>query len=229
MVVRLKELYPEIKFEYVITPTGDELPEMIDHWKMVAELLDTPLTVVSSGESLQGLITRQKALPNHLMRWCTRILKIEPFNAYLLRNIPAIAYVGLRADEEARVGNTIYGSVDGIEQRFPLREWGWGISEVWQYLDDRGIIIPERTDCGRCFFQRLPEWWNLWQYHPDVYTDAEQNEALTKHTFRHKDRDTWPADLKGLREQFDKGRIPKGAGQLSLFEGRTVMCRTCTL
>ena len=51
---------------------------------------------------LAGLIKQWNALPNWRQRWCTRVLKIEPFAAYLMRHSPARFYVGLRADEEAR-------------------------------------------------------------------------------------------------------------------------------
>lgn len=93
MALRLHELNPDIPYQYVITPTGNELPPMIDHWNHLAVLLGTKLTVVSSGFSLTGLIEKQLAIPNHRARWCTRILKIEPYQKYLLSNLPCITYV----------------------------------------------------------------------------------------------------------------------------------------
>lgn len=54
---------------------------------------------------------------------------------------------GIRADEEEREGGD-YSKIDGIEMRFPLREWGWGIREVLNYLEQKGVVIPERTDCA---------------------------------------------------------------------------------
>ena len=228
MALHLAEVEPR-DYEYVITPTGDELPEMYEHWTKLEGLLGKAMTVVTSGHSLQGLIRSWERLPNHRQRWCTRQLKIEPFNAYLGDHAPAISYVGLRADEESRKGN-VYGGVDGIEQRYPLREWGWGISEVLVYLESKGVTIPARTDCSRCFFQRLGEWYSLWREHPDLYAEAESDEALTGHTFRSPGRDTWPADLAGLRGKFEKDILPRGAGQISLFsDDRADMCRVCSL
>ena len=230
MALRLAEIEPR-QYQYVITPTGDELPEMYQHWQLLGDLLGEPLVMLTSGYSLQGLIRRWDALPNYRQRWCTRVLKIEPFNAYLMEHAPATSYVGLRADEPESVRKgTVLGNVEGIEQRYPLREWGWDIDDVRGYLADREVRIPARTDCARCFFQRLGEWYNLWRDHPDVYAEAEADELKTGHTFRSDGRDTWPAGLTGLRQRFERDSIPRGAGQLAMFsDDRADMCRPCSL
>ena len=126
MALRLAEVEPR-DYQFVITPTGDELPTMIDHWKNVARLLGRPLVPLTGGHSLNGLIKLQNALPNWRMRWCTRKIKIEPFIAYMLTVAPATAYVGLRADETAddRKG-AVYGDVDGIERAVPVARMGMG-------------------------------------------------------------------------------------------------------
>lgn len=226
MALWLSENEPR-DYTYICTPTGDELPEMFAHWRRLGELLGRPLMPVPSGDTLESLIRGYGALPNHQMRWCTRRLKIEPTKAYLLINAPAVSYVGLRADEEEREG--IYGDIDGVTQRYPLRELGWGIKDVLRYLQQRGVEIPKRTDCGRCFFQRIGEWWDLWREHPEAFASAEADEALTGHTYRSPGRDTWPTALKDLRAAFEGGRIPRDRQQPSLFEGRPDMCRACSL
>lgn len=225
LALRLQEVEPR-DYAYLCTPTGDELPEMVEHWKRLGELLGKPLTPVTSGHSLSGLIRHYDALPNWRQRWCTRQLKIEPCLEWLMERAPATLYVGLRADEPERQGGT-YDEVPGVKLRYPLREWKWTIKEVWSYLDERGVEIPERTDCARCFFQTLPEWWKLWKDRPAVYTDAEQQEAATGHTFRSPGRDTWPASLSELRERFEAGEVPGGANQGELF--KETRCRVCSL
>lgn len=231
MALRLAEL-DEHDFEYVITPTGDELPEMYDHWAKLWQLLGkTPKVITNNDATLKSLIVEQKALPNWRQRWCTRILKIEPFQRYVLDLIneghDVITYVGLRADEEATVRKGADYDFSGIEQTYPLREWGWGLAEVWDYLEKRGVQIPERTDCASCFFQTLPEWWRLWQFHPEKFSEAEAFETVTGHTFRSPGRDTWPAGLKGLRERFERGFEPRGVRQQRLFDARPTMCGVC--
>jgi 3'-phosphoadenosine 5'-phosphosulfate sulfotransferase (PAPS reductase)/FAD synthetase len=224
MALRLAEVEPR-EYVYVITPTGDELPAMFAHWRRCAELLGRPLTPITSGYSLTSLIEHYGALPNWRQRWCTRVLKLEPFRTYLLAHRPAVSYVGLRADEEAREG-AVYGAVDDVTSRFPLREWGWGLAEVRAYLAARGVEIPPRTDCARCFFQRLGEWWALWHEHPEAYADAERQEIAVGHTFRSPGRDTWPAGLAQLRLQFEAGRVPRG---VSPSGAPVPQCRACSL
>lgn len=225
LALRLKEIYPEIDFKNVCTPTGDELPEMFAHWRELGEMLGSPLIPIVADLGLNGLIERKKMLPNYQARWCTRILKIEPYRQWLRLNAPVVSYVGLRADEEGREGG-VFEDIPGVITRYPFREWGWGIEEVYAYLKSRGISVPERTDCARCFFQRLGEWHNLWQGHPEIYADAERQEAATGHTFRSEQRDTWPASLAGLRQRFEAGDIPKRRVRDPL---KAMQCRVCSL
>jgi len=212
MALRLKEMNPATRYTYACTPTGDELPEMFAHWRKLADLLGSPLLPIMHRRGLNGLITDQSALPNWRQRWCTRMLKIEPYAAWLsqqsARYYRVISYVGLRADEEAREGGD-YSKVPGVEAVFPMREWGWGLGDVLGYLAERGVTIPKRTDCGRCFFQRLHEWHDLWREHPDVFEEAAAQERAIGHTFRSPGRDTWPASLDGLKAEFEAGRVPK--------------------
>ncbi len=220
LALRLREVEPDTDWEYICTPTGDELPEMVEHWAKLETLLRKPITrITNRGITLNQLIQIQRAVPNFRQRWCTRILKIEPTIAWCVQNAPVLLHVGLRADEEEREG--IYG--EQTQSRFPFREWKWGISEVKSYLEERGVSIPSRTDCARCYHQRLGEWHNLWANHPKIYWEASAQEVWTGHTFRSPGRDTWPSDLASLAREFASGReIRGGAKQGSL-------CRACSL
>jgi len=229
LALRLAEVEPR-DYTYLITPTGDELPEMIAHWEKLEGLLGKPLTRITNG-TLNSWIEHFKALPNGNMRWCTRLLKIEPAILFYKVNAPCIAYVGLRADEPVNERVGIYGQ--DTPQRFPLREWGWGVSEVVGYLKRRGVSIPKRTDCARCYAQRLGEWRALLKKHPEIYADAERQEAKIGHTFRSKSRDTKPAPLVQLRGVFEEEEAIK-AKQGVLFDAEFCddeggACRVCSL
>lgn len=227
MAVRLAELHPEIPFKHVCTPTGDELPDMVAHWNRLEVLLGREIIRLQT-DTLSGLIEKQNALPNWRQRWCTRMLKLEPYGkvlAALATTGPVTSYVGLRADEPLREGG-VFIRVPEVTIRFPLREWGWGIKEVQGYLAEKGICIPKRTDCALCFFQRIGEWYDLWQQFPERWAEGERLEALTGHTFRSPGRDTWPAGMKELREQFESGRLPRDRKDGALAEAK---CRACSL
>lgn len=226
LALRLKELNPAIDYTYICTPTGDELPEMQAHWRKLECLLGKPLVYLRHKFDLNGLCDEFKAIPNFRMRWCTRMLKIEVAQAFYIEHPGSIAYVGLRADEPERIGG-IYGGF--VEQQYPMREWGWTINDVRQYLKDKCVSIPQRTDCARCFFQRLGEWWDLWKMYPCIFDDAVKQEQRLNHTWRSPGRDSWPVDLFTLRKRFEDGYVPAGASDQITFDFEEKSCRVCSL
>lgn len=234
MVLRLQEMHPEIDFDFVITPTGDELPPMKAHWARLEKLLGKRLIVLRDEEhpTIYDLIDHFKALPNWRQRWCTRILKIELAEKYVYElDEAAILYVGLRHDEEKRAGNVNYPIPQGdlfapdIKQVYPLREWEWGLKEVVAYLDKRDVCIPRRTDCAMCFFQGLGEWWLLNEEYPDIYQKLIELEDRIGHTLIGPNKNqNWPHRLEDLREEFRSGRKP-----LTVERYKKGMCRVCTM
>lgn len=226
-------IYEPADYTYVCTPTGDELPEMEAHWAKLEGLLGRPILRLE-GPTLMGLIVQQTALPNHAARWCTRILKLERYYNWLGSLGPVVSHVGLRADEEGRPGMT-FPSLGEVQMDFPMRRWGWTLSDVMTFLADQGVTVPERTDCAVCFWQRLGEWYLLWRDHPDRFERGEIAEAFVSeqrgvpYTFRSPDRDTWPASLADLRREFEAGRVPDRS--LRMMDKRRLVgaCRVCTL
>ncbi len=230
MALRLAELYPEREFVRLITPTGNELPDMFAHWKMLGGRLG-PLTPIVSG-TLHSIIDSEQMIPNWRARFCTRMLKIEPYAAWLMQQSEhydtIYSYVGIRADEEEREAGD-YTAVPGVQMVFPMREWGWSITYVMTYNAEQGVTIPRRTDCALCFFQRLGEWWVLWRDYPELYEEGVQIEAaMGGHTFRSPSRDTQPASLKELREKFENGYVPRGADVQRDLIG-DMQCRVCRM
>lgn len=232
MALALAYFEPD-EYEYVITPTGDELPDMVNHWALCEEMLNAKLAPVGV-RTLQGLIVEQKMLPNHKARWCTRIIKLDQYYGYLGSLGPVISHVGLRADEESRPG-MIFPDADQVEMDFPMRRWRWTIQDVIAFLDFLGVVIPDRTDCALCFWQKLGEWYNLWLYHPERYqrgVDLEEFVTLMRgavYTFRSPDRDSWPAGLADLRAEFEKGRAPTRSLKMMDSRRQVGACRACTL
>ena len=217
LVLRLAELQED--FVCLFTPTGDELPELLIHLHAIIARVQRPL-VIPPNRSLLHWIDFHQALPNFRMRWCTRQIKIELCIAYLREHAGSTLIVGLLADEEARVG--LYG--DYAAYRYPMREWGWTITDVRAYLQQQKVVVPARTDCALCYGQRLGEWYRLWREHPDRFEQGVQLEVQYGHTFRSAQRDTWPAGLGDLRNMFEAGRVPRG-GEIDPTQQACRVCR----
>ena len=220
LALSLNEMEPR-PYNYIYTPTGDELPELEAHLATVEQLLGRRILRLTNG-TLKSQIEANNMLPNVFARWCTRVLKLRPATDFYKQNAPVVCYVGLRADESEREG-----LVSEFVQDFPFQRWGWGYDEVMSFLDAKGVAIPERTDCARCPYQRLGEWYNLWANHRDIYLDAEADEKKYGHTYRSGGRDSWPAGLAELRVKFEAGIIPERS--LKMMEKRRGMCRACSL
>lgn len=219
-------------YHYVCTPTGDELPEMFEFWRWLGEYLESRLIPIVGGTLKSAIAGYGGALPNYRQRWCTRVLKIVPYRKFLTEQAafgPIVSYVGLRADEPGRAGGA-YDDIPGVEMRFPLREWGWGENEVQACLAAREIRCPDRTDCARCYHQRIGEWWELWWHHRDIFNDAALDEINSGNTYRTPGRDSWPTALVDLAARFEAGDIPDKSLNRMLRERQLVgSCRVCRL
>jgi 3'-phosphoadenosine 5'-phosphosulfate sulfotransferase (PAPS reductase)/FAD synthetase len=209
-------------YTYICNATGNELPDLFRHLAHLETLLGKPVHRVGYKTDLYGLIDEQRMLPNFRARFCTRMLKIEPTIEYF-ETLPrgSVLYVGLLADEEERAG--LYG--EDIAMRFPLRELGWRKSDVFAYNRLRGVDVPKRTDCAVCPYQRIQQWFELWRDHPAEYAKGEAVEAKYGKTFRSEGRDTWPASLAEMRQEFDRGRKVRPY----VKKNETEICRVCSL
>jgi 3'-phosphoadenosine 5'-phosphosulfate sulfotransferase (PAPS reductase)/FAD synthetase len=220
--------YEPRDYTYICTPTGNEPDAMFEHWRKLGQLLGKPILPLVRPGGLKGSIREQKMIPNFRARFCTRILKIEPYRAWLALNAPLTSYVGLRADEEGRAGGA-FSDIPGVTMRFPLREWGMTVADVYATLDKYNVTIPRRTDCRWCYHQRIGEWYLFWKEDIAGWFEGEMLEAEMGATFRSPGRDTWPVSMTGLREAFQAGRIPKTVDK-ELNPMRDVgSCRVCTL
>ncbi len=222
MALFLEEYEPNPYRRFLYTPTGNELPDMQVHMDRVINMFGVGRFIVLGELSLVELIREQQCIPNYRMRFCTRVLKIEPCVEYLRRLESPVLCIGLRADEPLREG--LYDEY--VQNRYPLREYGFGLEAVYAYLKLKGVEIPERTDCAFCYYQRLIDWQRLWKNYPALYIQAENLEVEYEHTFRSPSKDKHPTSLRELRTEFEGGWIPLHRKKRTEARGG---CRVCSM
>jgi len=190
LAIYIKEHHPEIhqKIEYFFTDTGAELDEVYDFLAKLEAFLGKEIIKLSSGKNFEHWLTRHSEyLPSPQQRWCTRVMKIEPFEKFV-GDDPVISYVGIRADEN-REGYISHKP--NIKAIFPFIEDGLVRDDVFQILEDT-VGIPEyykwrsRSGCYFCFFQRNDEWLGLKRNHPALFEKAKafENKIRTKYDWK---------------------------------------------
>jgi 3'-phosphoadenosine 5'-phosphosulfate sulfotransferase (PAPS reductase)/FAD synthetase len=121
------------------------------------------------------------------MRWCTKVLKIKPFEKYV-GNDEVMMYVGIRADEDRAA---YISTKPNIKTVLPFKEAGYTIADVHRVLDESGIGLPgyydwrTRSGCYFCFFQRRAEWVGLMERHPDLFDLAKKYEKINEQAGEH--------------------------------------------
>ncbi len=174
LALYLRDRVPEM--EYFFCDTGAELPETYEFLTRLEVILGKPIARLNSERGFDHWFeVFRGALPSPQMRWCTKVMKIKPIEAWI-GDEPAISYVAIRADEANRKG--YISTKPNIESRFPFVEDGIDHDGVMKILDDAGIGLPDyyewrtRSGCYFCFYQRKAEWVGLAERHPELYERA---------------------------------------------------------
>jgi len=183
----------------VFCDTGLELPETYQYINKLAKHINKPLITIKNESFKYWLKQWGGYIPSAKSRWCTRTLKIIPFEKFLHENQNETVAVGLRADEEEREGNLGLYQANYV---YPFKEDGLKQADINELLKDFGV--PEfykwksRSGCYACPFLRKSEWIGLYNNYPELYAWAESCE-----TEQFKWRSGY--SLKDLRE-FEEGK-----------------------
>lgn len=178
--------------EYVFCDTGEELPETKEYLDKLEVFLGKEINRLNPERPFSHYLqVYNGVLPDARTRWCTRKLKIEPFEKFV-KNDPCYSYVGIRADEAHRKG--YISTKPNIFPRYPFIEDNITKEDVFRILEESGIGLPKyydwrsRSGCYFCFFQRRNEWVGLLENHPDLYVKAMNFE---KHNEETSENYTW--------------------------------------
>jgi 3'-phosphoadenosine 5'-phosphosulfate sulfotransferase (PAPS reductase)/FAD synthetase len=169
------------EMEYVFCDTGVELPETYEYLDRIESFLGKKIVRLNSGKPFEyWLEIFSGFLPSTRSRWCTRKMKIIPFEKYVGDDF-VYSYIGIRADED-REG--YISSKPNITPVYPLREAGIDEKGVYALLNKSGLGLPKyyewrsRSGCYFCFFQQRNEWVGLLEKHPDLFYKAKAFEKV---------------------------------------------------
>ena len=127
LAIYLRKKYPELSLEYYSCDTGKELKETYDLLNRLQTVLGVEITQLKAAESSHKdpfdhfLEVYGGFLPSSNARWCTKKLKLEPFENFV-GDDPVISYVGIRGDED-REG--YISKKPNIQSIFPFRKNIW--------------------------------------------------------------------------------------------------------
>lgn len=189
LAIYMRDRVPEM--EYVFCDTGKELDETYEFLLRMEAFLGKRIHRLVSERTFEHYLKLYGGyLPSSRVRWCTRLLKLKPFEEYIGSD-EAVNYVGIRADEN-REG--YLSTKPNITSVFPFRTDGITKGDVVRILEESGVGIPayyswrSRSGCFFCFFQRKEEWVSLSEIHPDLFEKAKAYERVDSGTG---ERYTW--------------------------------------
>ncbi len=182
LAVFMRQHHPELDIQYFFTDTGKELPEVYEFLGRLEGFLGKPILRLNPDRDFDFWLRKyNNFLPSAQTRWCTKQLKIRPFEEWVKKILDdgcnVTTYVAIRADEEYREGYT--SKKDRLFVRLPFKEAGVDKAGVLEILDASGVGLPSyyswrtRSGCTFCFFQRKIEWVRLMERHPKAFEEAK--------------------------------------------------------
>ena len=185
LAVYMRQHHPEIAIEYFFTDTGKELPEVYEYLGRLEGFLGQRIRMLNPDRDFDFWLKQyNNFLPSPRTRWCTRQLKLRPFERWLRPRLASgekiYSYVAIRSDEEYREGYT--SKHDNLIVKLPLKESGVDKAGVLEILDAAGLGLPQyyawrtRSGCTFCFFQQKIEWVRLKDEHPEAFEEAKAYE-----------------------------------------------------
>ncbi|WP_418939990.1 phosphoadenosine phosphosulfate reductase family protein [Parasutterella sp.] len=213
--------HPELDIQYFFTDTGKELPEVYEFLDLLEARLGKKILRLTTFKTFDYYLKMfNNYLPSPQTRWCTRMMKLRPFQEWIkpwLDNGEDVySYVAIRADEPHRTGLT--QQHPHLHVTLPFREEGIKKPDVKEILENSGIGLPKyyewrsRSGCTFCFFQQKIEWVHLLERHPEAFDEAMHYE---KDALEHGSPFTWtqgeplqelkkPQRIIQIKQEFEK-------------------------
>ncbi|MAD96781.1 MAG: phosphoadenosine phosphosulfate reductase [Flavobacteriaceae bacterium] len=141
LAIYVKTKYPSIDLEFYSCDTGKELEETYQLIRNLEVYLGVKINLLQGAEKSSEdpfdhfLKMYGGFLPSSNARWCTKQLKLAPFEKYV-GDDPVVSYVGIRGDEE-REG--YISTKKNIQSVFPFRKNIWSKDVVKRMLSNQNI------------------------------------------------------------------------------------------
>lgn len=141
LAIHVKTKYPSIDLEFYTCDTGKELDETYQLIQNLEVYLGIKIKLLQGAENSSEdpfdhfLKMYGGFLPSSNARWCTKKLKLEPFEQYV-ENDQVVSYVGIRGDED-REG--YISTKKNIQSIFPFRKNIWSQDVIMKMLSNQNI------------------------------------------------------------------------------------------
>jgi 3'-phosphoadenosine 5'-phosphosulfate sulfotransferase (PAPS reductase)/FAD synthetase len=155
LAIYVKTKYPSIDLEFYTCDTGKELDETYQLIKNLEVYMGINIELLqgaqnSSEDPFDHFLKMYGGyLPSSSARWCTKKLKLEPFEKYV-GDDPVVSYVGIRGDEE-REG--YISTKKNIQSIFPFRKNIWSQDVVAKLLSNQNLeqllVMSKNIDFGK--------------------------------------------------------------------------------
>jgi 3'-phosphoadenosine 5'-phosphosulfate sulfotransferase (PAPS reductase)/FAD synthetase len=155
LAIYMKNKYPSEDIEFYTCDTGKELDETYQLIKNLEVYLGIKINLLQAAQNSSEdpfdhfLKMYGGFLPSSNSRWCTKKLKLEPFEKYVGTD-PVISYVGIRGDEE-REG--YISTKKNIQSIFPFRKNIWSEDVIAKMLSNQNFdklqSLAKNIDFGR--------------------------------------------------------------------------------
>jgi len=143
LAIYMRDTYPDLDIEYYSCDTGNELKETYELIDKLEIHLGRKIKVLTAAEGSPEdtpfdhfLRLYGGYLPSSTARWCTKKMKLDPFEKYIAGVEPIISYVGIRGDEE-REG--YISKKPNIQSIFPFRKNIWSEDVIQKVLVNKNI------------------------------------------------------------------------------------------
>jgi len=145
LAIYMRDKYPQLEVEYYCCDTGKELDETYQLIENLNSYLGKPIkqiiakdAVGSDQDPFDHFFKMYRGyLPSSVARWCTKKMKLEPFENFVGNDL-SVSYVGIRGDEE-REG--YISKKANIQSIFPFRKNIWSLDVLQKAFSKKGKAV----------------------------------------------------------------------------------------